>query len=322
MALCLQEVPLVKAAKILLVSLGRFQLIRATWKRIALVAVPAIAVATVAAQADPTLTVTNGEFLQYSGTTPGTNGDSFNNVNPTGWTAGNSGPGGSLIFITTANGTQQVGVNDPNLYLPVYGPTTGVTASPTNAISNPIPGSNFVEADANPFYGNSFSYQLSGLTVDQTYQLSFFEAFGQQTGFSGDMTNQWIVGLGAAGSQFVFDESNSSQYSYSYSDLTGSVTSPGVVNVPSGTFTGWQQVTVNLTADAPNDVLTFLAWGNNGSTANEPPIAFLDIGANGATASVPLPPASSGGPLLLVVAGMLGFGAKKLRSRRSNPGAV
>lgn len=308
-------------AKTLFIPLGGFQRIRATWKRIALVVVPAIALAPAAAQADPVLTVTNGEFSQYSGTTPGTNNDYFNNVNPTGWTSGNAGPGGSLIFITTANGTQQVGVNNPNLYLPVYGPTAGQTASPTNPISNPIPGSNFVEADANPYYGNSFSYQLSGLTVGQTYQLSFFEAFGQQTGFSGNMTNQWIVGLGTAGSQFVFNESNPSQYTYSYSDPNGSVTTPGLVIVPSGTFSGWQQVTVSLTADASNDVLTFLAWGNNGSTVNVPPIAFLDIGANGAPTSVPTPPASAGGLLLLVVV-MFGFGANRLRRRRSTPGAV
>ena len=49
-------------------------------------------------------------------------------------------------------------------------------------------------------------------------------------------------------------------------------------------------MTVTLTADASNDVLTFLAWANDGSTVNVPPIAFLDIGANGnAVPAVPEP---------------------------------
>src|SRR5580700_8172447 len=75
-------------------------MISRTWKRMALVVMPTIAVAIVAvtgAKADPILTVTNGEFTQYSGTTPGTSGDYFTNVMPTSWSGG-----GNLIFVTTS----------------------------------------------------------------------------------------------------------------------------------------------------------------------------------------------------------------------------
>jgi hypothetical protein len=282
-----------------------------TWKKMAMAVMPAMLVAIVAAgdvQADPVLNVTNGMFTKYSGVTPGTSGDNFQNVNPDGWVGG-----GGLIFVTTANGTKQIGVNDPNLYLQVYGPTPNQTASPTNPISNPIPGSNFVEADGNPDFENSFSYtQLSGLTKNQEYQISFWVAYGQQTGFTGDMTNQWIVGLGKQGSQFTFTSNGNGTDSYHYSDPNGSVTTTPLTSVKSGHFSGWSQVTVFLTADAPDDVLTFLAWGNNGSTINVPPIAFLDIGANGDVTATPEPASLS-----LMVIGMFGVGAYRLRRRRA-----
>ena len=118
-------------------------------------------VAAADARAD-NITVTNGDFAQYSGTTPGTSGDSFTSVNPTGWSGG-----GGLIFVTN-----YAGVNNSGLYLPVYGPFP----------DSPL-GGNFVEADGNPNYASGFSYQLSGLTVGQTYTLSFFQAGGQQVGF-------------------------------------------------------------------------------------------------------------------------------------------
>ncbi len=265
------------------------------------------------------LTVTNGEFTSYSGVVPGTNGDTFSAVNPTGWTGGTGGPNGNLIFITTSNGNQQIGVNNPNLYLQVYGPTAGVTASPTNPIPNPLPGSNFVEADANPDFEDSFSYtQLSGLTVGQTYQLSFFVAYGQQTGFTGATTNQWIVGMGTAGSVFnvTFGAGNTATYAYSdtFAAANGGVATTPLTSVGSESFSGWQQVTVNLTADATNDVLTFLAWGNNGSTVNVPPIAFLDIGANGNVVSTVPEPATIVTWSLL---GGLGLGISWWRRRKA-----
>lgn len=283
---------------------------RKTWERMALLVVAALVVALFAAtgaRADPILTVTNGDFHQYSGVTPGTNNDYFQNVNPTGWVGG-----GGLIFITN-----YTGINNPNLYLHVWGPTQDVTASPTNPFPNSPIGGNFVEADGNPYYENSFSYtQLSGLTVGQEYQLTFFQAAGQQSGFYGSTTNQWIVGLGTPGSYF-YETSIGSQDYYHYSDPTGSVTATPLMTVPHEGVFPWEAVTVYLTADAPNDVLTFLAWGDNGSTVNLPPIAFLDIANNGNPVSTPEPASLS-----LMVIGMFGIGAYRLRRRRSNPATI
>jgi hypothetical protein len=250
-------------------------------------------VAAADARAD-NIVVTNGGFTDYSGVTPGTNNDYFQNVDPAGWTGG-----GGLIFITN-----QAGVNNSSLYLPVYN-TPPFPAPPLS--------SNFVEADGNPIYENSFSYQLSGLTVGKTYSLSFFQAAGQQQGFVGDTTNQWIVGLGTGG--FSVNSIGGGFYSYSLNDPTGSVAVSALMSVPTGTYVPWEQETVSLTADNSNDLLTFLAWGDSGNSANLPPIAFLDIAGNGA--AVPEPAS-----LALIVIGMIGVGAYRLHRRRSNPTTV
>ena len=67
------------------------------------------------------------------------------------------------------------------------------------------------------------------------------------------------------------------------------------MNTPSGGMTDWNFVTVSLTAHAPQEFLSFLAWGDNGNTTNLPPILFLtavdspsDPGRTGASDSIPL----------------------------------
>jgi hypothetical protein len=257
-------------------------------------------VAVAGARAD-NLTVTNGNFSQYSGVTPGTSGDSFTNVGATGWSGGSG-----LIFVTN-----YAGVNNQNLYLPVYGPFP----------DSPL-GGNFVEADGNPTFASGFSYQLSGLTVGATYTLSFLQAGGQQTGFGNGLntTEQWIVGLGTSGFNVQIGNGAADTYyggndsTYSLGDSNGSVAVTSLMTTPSGGVTPWEQVTVTLTADASNDLLSFLAWGDNGNTVNLPPIAFLDIAGNGA--AVPEPAS-----LALIVIGMVGVGAYRLHQRRSNPAA-
>jgi hypothetical protein len=219
---------------------------------------------------------------------------------PTGWTGG-----GGLIAITNNSG-----INNSNYYLQVWGQTPGSTASSRNPFpAAPLPG-NFVEADGNPVYEDSFSYQLHGLTVGQRYSLSFFQAAGQQTGFHGATTNQWIVGLGVTGSKFTTTSIGGGFDQYHYSDSNGSVAVSPLMSVPTESAVPWEQVTVYLTADNANDVVTFLAWGDNGNTANLPPIAFLDIGANGSAVATPEPAGLS-----LMVIGMIGFGAYRLRRR-------
>ena len=283
------------------------------WNKMALVVLPALALVLVAAPtapADPVLTVSNGNFAQYSGTTPGTTNDTFENVKPTGWTAtGTPASNSNLIFITN-----QAGVNNNSLYLQVYNTKSPSGTAPFPA---PAPGGNFVEADGNPSFEESFSYQLHGLTPGQTYQLSFYQAAGQQQGFNGDTTNRWIVGLGTPGG-FNVTPIGGGFDGYSLVDPNGSVAVSPLMSVPTGDYVPWEEVTVTLKADSTDDLLTFLAWGDNGNTANLPPMAFLDIANNGAAAT-PVPEPST---LALTAVGVFGLGLVYLRQRRARLAAV
>ena len=78
------------------------------------------------------------------------------------------------------------------------------------------------------------------------------------------------------------------------------------MHTPSQGAVGWNYVTVNLTADAPTEVLSFLAWGDGGSTVNLPPTVFL-AGVNQPELQLPEP-----GSLALLTIGLVGIGADKL----------
>ncbi len=64
---------------------------------------------------------------------------------------------------------------------------SGITASPV--------GGNFIAQDANYLQG-TLSQTVSGLTVGDTYAVSFYQAAAQQSGFTGSTGEQWFVSLG------------------------------------------------------------------------------------------------------------------------------
>lgn len=248
------------------------------------------------AHADPALpNLENLNFLQYHGSAPK---NTFRNVNPVGWTGGSGlifidAPGTSNTSTTTACGTT---------YLQTYG------CPSTLHISG---GYNFVEADGNPDFGSGFNYAVTGLTAGQTYTLSFYQAASQQTGFSGNTTNQWIVALGTEGLEVTsLGGCDPTCSTYADSDPNASVVATSLMHAPSGGLVDWNYVTVDLTADSTTDILSFLAWGDNGSTANEPPMAFL-AGVDSAAGLEAPEPAS----LALFGVGLLGLGAAVWRRR-------
>jgi hypothetical protein len=225
----------------------------------------------------------------------------FTSVAPTGWTGGSG-----LIYIDTP------GSADNSQEIPVYGPF------PTNP---PLPG-NFVEADGNPDFESGFNQTITGLTPDQTYTLSFYQAGGQQTGFGSGLstTEQWIVSLGTVGlSVHTSGGPNNPVYgatgTYSSSDPLASIVSTNLMTTPSGGVTPWQFVSINLTADSTTDLLSFLAWGDDGSTINLPPIVFLS-GVNSPDVLPPVVPEPSFYGLVFV--GLLGLGVAMRRRRRQN----
>lgn len=247
-------------------------------------------------QADPYLPgLTNLNFVNYTGSAPK---NYFVNVDPVGWTGGNG-----LIFIDSPTAANQDAAGP--VYLQTY-------ADPTPN----LPG-NYVEADGNPSFESGFSVQVTGLTVGQAYSLQFFQAASQQTGFVGATTNQWIVSLGTSGLYVPNVNSCDLSCTYANTDATASIVATPVMDVPTGTATPWESVTVSLTADATTDLLSFLAWGDNGSEVNLPPMAFL----TGVDSPNELPTPEPG-TLSLLGAGLLGLGVAIRRRRAKRAAAI
>lgn len=261
-------------------------------------AVAAMAAMSLSASAVPLPGLTNLNFLSYTGVAPKA---SFTSVNPTGWTGGSG-----LIFIAKPGDSSNPNSACGGIYLSTY------FCPSTLAIPG---GYNYVEADGNPDYEGGFNYMITGLTPGETYSLSFYQAASQQRGFVGDTTNQWIVALGTAGVDKILtgtDGMGHNVYTYGSSDPTASIVTTPLMMVPSGGGVDWQYVSVNLTADASTQLLSFLAWGDGGSTINLPPIAFL-AGVNSPpdlNTGVPEP-----GMLALFGGGLAAFGGLRLRRR-------
>ncbi len=251
-----------------------------------------------ATQATPLPGLTNQTFTMYTGSAPK---NCFSCVNPVGWTGGSG-----LIYIdapgTATSTTGGIGV---------YGP-----------FSDPPTGGNFVEADGNPTFESGFNYAVSGLTVGQTYTLSFYQAGGQQQGFASGLTTteRWIVALGTAGlsvstSGGPVDPIYGPTGKYFDTDASADIVATQVMSTPSGGVTPWQFVSVTLKADATSDVLSFLAWGDNGSTINLPPMVFL----SGVDTPNVLP---EPGSVALVGLAMLGLVAASRKVKRTKSDAT
>jgi hypothetical protein len=201
------------------------------------------ALTSMTAQATTTNLVTNGGFETL---TNGLGQIGYNTV-ATGWTT----TGYNFVFGgNTADTTGAVGS---------YGVTklwgnNGLTYSPL--------GGNFLAADG-AYQVQAISQSITGLIVGQQYDLSFYWAGAQQSGYSGVTTENWKVSLG----------------DQSYTTATVTDASHG--------FTGWVQETYSFTATATTEALSFLAAGTpNG----EPPFSLLDgVSLTAHAANVPEP---------------------------------
>lgn len=116
-------------------------------------------------------------------------------------------------------------------------------------IASPVAGATwYIAADA-AFQQGAIEQTLTGLTIGQGYDVTFYQAAGQQAGFTGATTEQWQVSLGTS------------------SKLSTLINLPSQANV-----TPWQQQTLSFTATKASDVLSFLAVG---TPVGQPPFSLL-----------------------------------------------
>jgi PEP-CTERM motif len=195
--------------------------------------------------------VTNGSFEQVSGSSSPNFFLSDNEGNVTGWTTSSNQDSNNVLFasptgVATRHDTAQFGL----------WPSAATPPKPDPD------GGNFVAFDGDPTPGarQTMSQMISGLTVGETYHLTFDWAatqydfvngssFGCTGCWVGATTNEMEVSLGAE----------------THDTTTESVLSQG--------FTGWLTGSMNFTATSASEMLVFLSLGGPTSL---PPVALLD----------------------------------------------
>ncbi len=173
----------------------------------------------------------------------------------------------SLVWLVATGTTYHTNMN-------ILGGGSGVHSMyGTAAINNPVTGGSgfFVASDGDPTYRSTFSQTLTGLIAGEQYNVSFWQAAGQQNGLTGHTTEQWQVSLGGSVAQL------------------STVMSPVEPN-GGGTATAvsaWQQQNLTFTAGSTNQLISFLA---SGTPSGKPPISLLTgVSVTGKSSVVPEP---------------------------------
>jgi hypothetical protein len=219
--------------------------------------------------------ITNGSFstLTTTGNTSvidnsGTNGDILQ-----GWTTTST-----YSFLITP-GQAAASTGNSNYSVSIYNGSGSNQISfwmgSSPQFSTSPDGGNFIAQDGG-YQTGTLSQSVSGLTVGDHYQLSFWQAGAQQSGYTGATTDQWKVSLGGQ---------------VAYSDL--------ISNASHG-FSGWEQETIDFTATSLTESLGFFAIG---TPSGVPPFALLD-----GVSMTDIPEPST---VTLFVAGILGLAGSR-----------
>lgn len=110
-------------------------------------------------------------------------------------------------------------------------------------------GGNYFLMDGSPGTHTELYQTLSGLTIGDDYQLTFYQAAGQLYPYDTAENDNWIVYFG--------DQTQTS----------------AIMSTPGAGVYPWEAQTMNFVADSTSAVLGFLAQS---SPINTPPILFLD----------------------------------------------
>jgi len=255
--------------------------------------------------------VTNGSFEdnfgagQFNQTLPGSAGGQSAGAPGTtasGWTVSgtnSSYPEGYAFIFYNADSftTTNSGVGPTSQYGNPGGPAT-LPLWGSSADGSPA-GSYFYGVDST-FQPSALSQAISGLTVGDTYTLTFDYAAAQQYLYDGNTTDQWVVTLG---SQTI---------------------ATTTIDLPSNGFSGWLTESVTFTYEglgpSPN-LLTFVDNGMGGCDSNFLNCAINNPGASGGPPfslldGVSLTAAPEPSTWTMMLAGFAGLGYAGFRSRR------
>jgi hypothetical protein len=186
--------------------------------------------------------VTDGTFTDATGVAGNEpNGQIGNFTTVVGWTAsgGNNAGVGDIgyTFLYQPGTAYTSGAYGSAGEVYLWGPG-GNGGSVNNGLDAPVPGGgNFVTGSGIYLVPSTLSQTITGLTVGDTYDVSFYYAGAQQCGWTGPTTNGWTVSLG------------------------GQTENSPALDTPSEGFTGWQLDTMAFAATNSTESLSFTAFG-------------------------------------------------------------
>jgi len=224
--------------------------------------------------------VSAANLVQNGGFESSTNTQSTRLANPdssvTDWT--NNGT--FVLYCTAAAGTtcDETSVVTGGFALagPANGHFNGLTSSPN--------GGAYMAFDSDPSFQGSFTQTIAGLTVGDTYTLSFYMGGAQEINLNSPTTTSITATLG-----------------------NETFTTP-VITTPTQGFSPWMLYTTAFTYTGGGDVLSFLATGGPGGA---PPYALLD-GVSLVGAATPEP-----STWVMIMAGFAGLGLAARARRRA-----
>jgi PEP-CTERM motif len=209
-------------------------------------------------------------------------------------------PGPGQIIGNSVSGWNVSGINPsyPQGYAWIF---TYAGASTTNPLTiyGPVTqpadgGGAFFYGVDSTFHPSALTQTISGLTVGQTYAVSFDWAAAQQTGYNGNSEDYFAVSLGSE------------------------TEDTSTISLPQHTFSGWSTATLDFTATATSETLQFVDIGcayvsgvcdfGNPGASGAPPFSLLD---NVSMTAVPEPATWA-----MMGIGFVGLGYAGFRGRR------
>lgn len=165
-----------------------------------------------------------------------------------------------------------------------HGPTGAYTidipAAPGNAEILPNGVNNYVMIDGDPAWGAPVWTEMTGLTIGNTYLVSFYQASSEEDGNNKEYDDNWLVYVtpGATGS-YLCPQSYCSGITSQVGTIGAAAYSSPVIDNTGGKSTDWEQESFTFQATAANEVLEFVtqAIATSGGGFEPPLLDLADV---------------------------------------------